>query len=63
LSRIGLRFVREVAGIADSDLDRVTDEVWTPIKVENYRHLIVERPWPPEQYESWLATMIATTLR
>ena len=37
--------------------------LWTLISVENYRRLVVERSWPPEQYESWLAAMLIKTLR
>lgn len=56
-------FVREVIGITPSDAGRKTDEVWTLISVDNYRHLVVERSWPHEQYESWLSSMLAMTLR
>ncbi len=55
-------FVREVIGITGPDADRKTDEVWTLISVENYRHLVVERSWPPERYESWLADLLIKTL-
>ena len=44
------------------DADRKTDEVWTLINVENYRRLVVERRWPPEQYETWLAAVLAATI-
>ena len=57
-------FVRTVIGVGDQDrADRTIDEVWTLISVENYRHLVVERRWPPERYESWLSAMLAATLR
>jgi AcrR family transcriptional regulator len=56
-------FVHEVIGMpASDDADRRIDEMWTLISVENYRHLVVERSWPPERYESWLAAQLATTL-
>lgn len=56
-------FVREVIGIADSDdAARMTDELWTVGSVENYRHLVVDRSWSPEEYESWLAAMLTVTL-
>ncbi len=56
-------FVREVIGITGPAADRKTDEVWTLISVENYRHLVVERSWPPERYEAWLSAMLTATLR
>lgn len=56
-------FVREVIGVAEPDVERSADEVWTLTSVENYRHLVVERSWRPEQYESWLSAMLAATLR
>jgi len=54
--------LREVIGVGDDELARKTDEVWTLISVENYRHLVVERGWAPEQYEAWLARMVKATL-
>ncbi len=60
LARAGW-FVREIIGVAGPDADRMADEVWTLISVENYRRLVVERDWPPEQYEAWLAAMLAAT--
>jgi AcrR family transcriptional regulator len=57
-------FIREVIGIGDADdADRDADAMWTLISVENYRHLVVERSWPPERYEGWLATMLTAILR
>jgi hypothetical protein len=38
------------------------DAVWALISVENYRHLVIERQWPIERYESWLAEMVAAAL-
>jgi hypothetical protein len=55
--------LREVIGVPEPRLDRKTDEVWTLISAGNYRHLVIERSWPPEQYESWLAGMLSATLR
>jgi AcrR family transcriptional regulator len=55
-------FVREVIGITGPDADRQTDEIWTLSGVDNYRHLVVERSWPPERYEAWLASMLAAVL-
>jgi len=55
--------LREVIRIAESEADRKTDEVWTLVSVENYRHLVIEMSWPPEQYESWLARMLTAALR
>jgi AcrR family transcriptional regulator len=56
-------FVREVMGITGPEAGPKTDEVWTLISVENYRHLVVERSWPARRYEHWLSTTLATTLR
>ena len=56
-------FVREVIGISGPEADRKTDEVWTVISVENYRHLVTERHWPAEKYEAWLAMMVTAVLR
>jgi TetR/AcrR family transcriptional regulator of autoinduction and epiphytic fitness len=56
-------FLREVIGLTDADdADRRVDEMWTLINVENYRHLVVERGWPPERYEAWLAAMVRAAL-
>ena len=55
--------LREVIGVPEPRLDRTTDEFWTLTSVGNYRHLVIERSWPPEQYESWLAGMLSATLR
>jgi AcrR family transcriptional regulator len=55
-------FVRDVIGIEDPAAGPLTDEVWTLINVENYRHLVVERGWEPERYEAWLSAMIAAAL-
>jgi AcrR family transcriptional regulator len=55
-------FVREIIGISGPDVGRRTDEVWTLISVDNYRHLVVERKWPPKRYETWLSAMISGTL-
>lgn len=57
-------FVHDVMGIAASDdADHRIDAMWTLINVENYRHLVVERSWPPADYESWLAAMLTVALR
>jgi TetR/AcrR family transcriptional regulator of autoinduction and epiphytic fitness len=57
-------FVREVVGLAASeDTDRRIDAMWTLISVDNYRHLVIDRSWTAEQYEAWLATAVAATLR
>lgn len=57
-------FVREVIGLDDADdAEQRIDEMWTLVSVENYRHLVVERSWPPERYEAWLAAMVAAALR
>lgn len=56
-------FVREVIGIAGPDSARTADAMWTLISVENYRHLVIERAWSPEEYESWLSEALVRTLR
>jgi AcrR family transcriptional regulator len=50
--------LHEIIGVPDQELDHTTDSVWTLISVENYRHLVVERSWPPEKYQSWLVAML-----
>lgn len=55
-------FVREIIGETGPDADRKADEVWTLTSVENYRRLVVERLWSPEQFEYWLAKMLVATL-
>jgi len=56
-------FVREIIGAPEAGAGRLTDEVWTLISVENYRHLVVERSWPPDRYEAWLAAMLLAVLQ
>jgi AcrR family transcriptional regulator len=56
-------FLQQVVGIPESDLGRLTDAVWTLISVDNYRHLVVDRSWPCDQYESWLVEMLTASLR
>jgi AcrR family transcriptional regulator len=50
--------LHHVIAVPDTDLGDTTDGVWTLISVENYRHLVVERSWSPDKYESWLVTML-----
>ncbi|GHG55645.1 TetR family transcriptional regulator [Sinomonas cellulolyticus] len=54
--------VREAFGVPASEALEATDAVWTLISVENYRHLVVERGWAPQRYESWLAAMLRAAL-
>lgn len=54
--------LHHVIAVPDPDLDHATDSVWTLISVENYRHLVVERSWSPEEYESWLVTMLTRSV-
>lgn len=56
-------FLSEVIGLGEPDAAAKADEFWTLINVENYRHLVVERSWKPDRYESWLAMMLSATLR
>jgi hypothetical protein len=55
--------LQKVVGITESELNRKTDAVWTMISVEIYQRLVVDRSWPSEQYESWLAEMLTASLR
>jgi AcrR family transcriptional regulator len=44
------------------DPERARDLLWALISPELYLLLVVERGWPPDEYERWLATAIADTL-
>lgn len=55
-------FVRDVIGIAEAEVGLKADAVWTLISVENFRHLVVERSWSSERYESWLRAMLTASL-
>ncbi len=55
-------FVRDVIGVAKLDRTRRADAVWALTSVENYRHLVVERAWPPKDYESWLSGLLSLAL-
>ena len=44
--------------------EKVRDIIWLFTGREFYRMLVVERGWPPEEYERWLAeTLIQTLLK
>ncbi len=44
------------------DPERARDLLWALISPELYQLLVVERGWPPEDYERWLAGAIADAL-
>jgi AcrR family transcriptional regulator len=44
------------------DPERARDLLWALISPELYLLLVVERGWPPERYERWLAGAIAAEL-
>jgi AcrR family transcriptional regulator len=44
------------------DPERARDLLWALISPELYQLLVVERGWPPEDYERWLAGAIADEL-
>ncbi|SRR5712691_184494 len=58
------RFVGSLAGSLSPDLDlkTATDLVWALERPEVYRELVLNRAWPPERYERWLATTLKQQL-
>ncbi len=42
----------------DLPLEEATDVLWTLTSYELYRMLVIERRWPPERYETWLANLL-----
>jgi AcrR family transcriptional regulator len=55
-------FITQVIGIHPDAATRKSDAVWTLISVDNYRHLVIDCAWPPEDYEAWLAALIHATV-
>jgi AcrR family transcriptional regulator len=43
-------------------VEQAADSIWALASGELYRMLAVERGWPPEQYERWLAEGLASAL-
>lgn len=43
-------------------LEEATDVLWTLTSYDLYRMLVVERGWPPERYETWLAHLLTQHL-
>lgn len=43
-------------------IERATDLLWALGSADLYRMLVVERGWPPEQYEQWLAASLIDSL-
>lgn len=43
-------------------LEEATDVLWTLTSYDLYRMLVVERGWPPERYETWLAQLLTQHL-
>ena len=54
--------VRKQALAADITASRAIDLLWTLGSSEFYRTLVVERGWPPEQYEQSLASLLVCSL-
>jgi len=49
---------------ADVPVERAADALWALCSHDLYRMLVVERHWPPEDYERWLAgSLIHSLLR
>ena len=42
----------------DLPLEEATDVLWALTSYDLYRMLVVERRWPPERYETWLAQLL-----
>ena len=47
---------------SDLGLDEATDILWTLTSNDNYAHLVLERGWSPDRYETWLKEVLASTL-
>ena len=47
-------------GLLRHDLppEEATDVLWALTSYDLYRMLVVERHWPPERYETWLANLL-----
>lgn len=43
-------------------LEKATDVLWALTSYDLYRMLVVEQQWEPEQYETWLAQLLAQHL-
>lgn len=43
-------------------LQKARDILWTLTSRDMYRMLVVERKWTPDEYEKWLAQVLANTL-
>jgi len=41
---------------------QATDLLWALGSAEMYRMLVVDRGWPPQQYEGWLASTLIHAL-
>ncbi len=52
-----------VTGVGQANLQSGADGVCALTSVENYRHLVVDRGWPPKDYESWLCGLLSLALR
>ncbi len=55
-------FVREVLQVPGNRVTETADALWTLVNVENYRLLVLGRGWSGEQFEIWLARMLAAAL-
>ncbi len=43
-------------------LEEATEVLWALTSYELYRMLVIERRWPPERYETWLAQLLIQQL-
>lgn len=55
-------FVEEVLQLPAEQQPATTDAIWALINVQNYRLLVLERGWPGERYEAWLARMLGAVV-
>ena len=42
--------------------DEIVDLLWEASAPTSYHHLVVERHWPPDRYQTWLITLARTLL-
>lgn len=54
--------IREVLEVPDGEAHRTADAFWALMSVDNYRALVLDRGWSPDEYEAWLASMMRACL-
>lgn len=73
LRHLGESRLGDVRGLAESlaakqalqpgmTVDRTTDILWTLGSADVYRLLVIDRGWPLEQYQAWLASTLILSL-